>query len=199
MDACTKKPPETHASTAEGGIYCPFSFDDSTDSGVQYCANGTQQCCLSPGSDAGSSSCETFVGNGTAFTQAGGCSNIQDSIWQCGAPTDCTQAGPVLPLADGGPGVASDAGPIVCCLVGGNLEANYDSCSNIQATHFGGTTCQPASACQGSIPVFDSAKATTYTDPLYTVCVTSTDCPTTGQTCTPIYTTGTPIGVCLPQ
>jgi hypothetical protein len=103
----------------------------------------------------------------------------------------------VLPLADGGPGVASDAGAIVCCLLGGDLEANYDSCSGIQSTHFGGTSCQPSSLCQGSVPVVDEGK--TYQDPLYTVCVTSADCPTAGQTCTAIYTTGTPIGVCLPQ
>jgi hypothetical protein len=54
--------------------------------------------------------------------------------------------------------------PIVCCLVGGDLQDDYDSCSGIQSTYFGGTSC-----------------------------------PQLGQTCTPIYTTGTPIGVCLPQ
>jgi hypothetical protein len=200
-DAACAKPPETHPSKADGGIYCPYSFNDLTDSGTQYCTTGAQQCCLSGGGDAGPSVCAPIDDSTAAFNGGlGSCGATYEAAWQCGNSADCTQAGPLLPLADGGPGVAptGDAGALVCCLLGGSLEADT-SCNGYQKTHFGGTTCQPSSLCQGSVAVVSGTK--TYADPLYTTCTdttTSTDCPT-GKTCTAIFTTGTAIGVCLPQ
>lgn len=80
----------------------------------------------------------------------------------------------------------------MCCLVGGSLET-VSSCPTEQKTHFGGTTCQPASACTGTVTVG------AFVDPLYTVCEQQSDCTLVTQTCTPIFVTGTPLGVCLPQ
>ncbi len=176
----------------DAGIYCPYSYDDAGT--IQYCAPGTEQCCLSPGGDAGGvSACVPFAGSGTTYNSgAQGCPT-GDTMWQCSSPLDCASAGPVLPI-DGG---APDSGAIVCCLVGGALaSATAPYCTTAQKTHFGGTSCQPASACTGSISVTSAGK--TFVDPMYVACEQPSDCTGAGQTCTPIYTSGTSIGVCLP-
>ncbi len=184
------KPSSLHVPIPDGGVYCPYSFNDAIDAGIQYCANGTQQCCLSPGADAGPSICQAFDGTGVAFNGGkGGCGAQYLGAWQCSSPADCETAGPQLPI-DGG---APTSGALVCCLAGGALQSESATCSTVQKTHFGGTSCQPASACTGTITIG------TFVDPLYIACEQQSDCPLVTQTCTPIFTTGTPIGVCLPQ
>jgi hypothetical protein len=192
VDSGPCKQPALHVPTVAGGIYCPYSFNDVTDSGTQHCANGTQECCLSPGGDAGPSVCQTVDGTGVGFNGGlAGCAAKYSAVWQCSSPVDCANAGPILPI-DGG---APTSGALVCCMVGGPLEADTSAgiCTGVEKTHFGGTTCQPAAACTGTITVG------LFTDPLYTVCEQQSDCTGASQTCTPIYVTGTPIGVCLPQ
>ena len=187
------KSPTLHPPTPDGGIFCPYSYDDAGE--LQYCNNGTQECCVSAGGDAGGSSgCQAFDGTGTSFNGGtAGCPS-GDTVWQCDSPADCVTGtfGPTLPI-DGG---APTTGATVCCLVGGSLEsAKAPYCTTANKTFFGGTMCEPASACTGSINVVTSTFSGA--DPLYTVCETQADCAT--GTCTPIYVSGTPIGVCLPQ
>ncbi len=190
------KSPTLHVPKVDGGVYCPYSFNDATDAGVQYCANGTQQCCLSGGGDAGPSVCQAFDPSTQAYNGGlGSCATVYEKAWQCSSPLDCESAGPVIPNAPAG--AAGD--PIVCCLVGGSLEAASTAsgyCSTAQKSYFGGTTCQPKSACAGEYKYGD---ASTDEDLLYTVCEQDSDCTGTGQHCQAIYVTGTSIGVCIPQ
>jgi len=199
-DAGPCKSPALHVPEADGGIYCPFSYNDATDAGTQYCGSGANaalgQCCLSGGGDAGPSICQAFDKTAGDFNGGlAGCGATYEAAWQCGSPLDCTNGvGPALPI-DGG---APTTGATVCCLVGGALAADTSAgvCSTVQKTHFGGTTCQPADACHGSVSVVSAGKS--YVDPLYVACEQNSDCTGTGQTCTAIYVTGTAIGVCLP-
>ena len=178
MDAACAKPPALHA-PSDAGIYCPYSFNDATDSGIQYCARGTQQCCVSPSTDAGISDCENI----------GSCSNATFKAWQCSAPSDCAGA-----TTDGG----ADAGPVVCCLISGAVGAD-SNCSGYQKTKgLDSVTCMAASACQGPITVG------AFMDVHYVACEKQSDCDQTassfggdGGTCTAVKTSGTPIGLCL--
>lgn len=179
-DAACAKPPSLHA-PSDAGIYCPYSFNDATDSGIQYCARGTQQCCVSPSTDAGISDCENL----------GACANSTFKTWQCSAPSDCAGVA-VDGGADGG------NGPVVCCLISGKVGAD-PNCSGYQKTKgLDSVTCMAASACQGDITIG------AYPDTHYVACEKQSDCDQTassfggdGGTCTPVKTSGTPIGLCL--
>jgi hypothetical protein len=169
------KPPSLHAPSATG-VYCPFSWDNATDAGVKYCSGSTPQCCVSPSSDAGISDCE-----GTGY-----CKDATFKQWQCSAPSDCA-------------GVTSDAGgPVVCCLVSGAVEPD-PNCNGFQKTKgLGSVTCKAASQCQGTIQV------NSFSDVQYVACESQADCAASaaafggdGGTCTPVKTSGTPIGLCL--
>jgi hypothetical protein len=156
------KPPALHVPVADGGVYCPYSFNDATDSGIQYCSGATPQCCVSPSSDAGPSDCEAV----------GACASSTSTVWQCSAPSDC----------------AGTAGN-VCCIISGPLEPDT-ACSGYQKTKgLDSITCMPAADCTGPI------EAGAYLDTHYVACEQQSDC-TTG-TCTPVFTSGSPIGVCL--
>jgi hypothetical protein len=116
--------PALHASSPDGGIYCPFSKDFTVDGGsYAYCTNGTQECCLSPSSDAGLSVCATTGNCATGF-----------SPWECGGPEDCID--PANP---------------VCCLTAGPTEMST-SCPGTDKTEgFDGTHCTTAAICTGQV------------------------------------------------
>ncbi|MGO8992684.1 MAG: hypothetical protein ACLQVI_05110 [Polyangiaceae bacterium] len=183
------KPPEFFAPVADGGIYCPYSFNDATDAGVQYCGAdttsgqnaGLTQCCVSPSTDAGPSVCQA----------PGTCTQSTATIWQCSGSSDCAN---YYPNTDGG------GGPVVCCLVAGKIrpEPSTDSHPGCTSTEgLDSVTCQAASTCTGTVVVG------TYTDYNYIACQTQNDCIATtangndGGTCTGVYSSGSPIGLCL--
>ena len=167
---CT--PPALHVPKDAGDTYCPFSFNDATDSGTQYCNSPTQMCCVSPASASGPSDCET---------KATTCATAGFKVWQCASPVDC--GGGSTP---------------VCCLIGGPLKAD---CGGFQKTNgFDSTTCVAnVAACPASI-VVDAGGGKAYTDTGFIACEQDSDCAAvTGKThCLAIKTTGTSIGVCQP-
>jgi hypothetical protein len=116
--------PELHVSTADGGIYCPFSKDFTVDGGdYAYCTTGTQSCCLSPSSDAGLSTCETTGSCPTGFSQ-----------WQCAGPEDCV-----------------DPSNPVCCLTAGPTESNTSCVGTLKTKGFDNTRCTTATECMGTV------------------------------------------------
>jgi hypothetical protein len=171
------KPPGLHIPQPDGGVYCPFSYNDATDAGIQYCSGATPQCCVSPASDAGISDCEAI----------GPCASSTFKVWQCSSPSDCA-------------GITSDAGtgPTVCCLVSGAVEPD-PKCAGFQKTKgLDSVTCTAASACQG--PIMTGG----FTDTHYVACEQQADCDQSasafggdGGTCTPVKASGTAIGLCL--
>jgi hypothetical protein len=171
------KPPALHIPEADGGVYCPFSYNNATDAGIQYCSGATPQCCVSPASDAGPSDCEAV----------GACKDSTFKTWQCSAPSDC--AG--YPVDGGGE-------PVVCCLISGAIEAD-PACTGYQKTKgLDSVSCAPASQCVGPITIGK------YMDVHYVACEQQSDCTASaaafggdGGTCTAVKTSGTPIGLCL--
>jgi hypothetical protein len=174
--ACAK-PPALHVPEADGGVYCPFSYNNVTDAGIQYCSGATPQCCVSPASDAGPSDCEAV----------GACANSTFKTWQCSAPSDC--AG--YPVDGGGE-------PVVCCLISGPVEADPTCTGHQKTLGLDSVACAPASQCVGPITVGK------YMDVHYVACEQQSDCTASaaafggdGGTCTAVKTSGTPIGLCL--
>jgi hypothetical protein len=86
----------------------------------------------------------------------------------------------------------------VCCLISGTVEADT-KCNGYQKTKgLDSVSCMPAAQCQGSITEGQ------YTDTHYVACEQQADCNASaaafggdGGTCTPVFTSGTPIGLCL--
>jgi hypothetical protein len=184
------KAPTFHAAVADGGIYCPFSFNDATDAGVQYCGAdtptgndvGLPQCCLSPVNDAGA----------TSTCQAPGpCATSGWTQWQCAGTQDCTNYYS---------GEDAGGGPVVCCLGAGKtrIDPSGSHIGCLETEGLDSVTCKAASACAGSY------MSGTYTDYYYVACESQADCNANaanaggdGGTCTGIYSSGTPIGLCL--
>jgi hypothetical protein len=109
----------------DAGLYCPYDYGPDG-GGAAHCKTGTEMCCLSPSSDAGSSVCEAV---GASCTQAG------FGVWQCSSPAECPGATPV------------------CCLTAGPPEAD-PNCSGYQKTKgFDSTTCMAAGKCTGTVVV----------------------------------------------
>jgi hypothetical protein len=181
--ACT--PPVLYPPPQDGGIYCPFSAATATRAGSQTCANGSQMCCVSPGSDAVRSSCQPFGATCPVPVSSFG-------VWQCSSPQDCVGA----PVDGGG-------GPLVCCLVSGYTEV-ANSGAGCPATYktaggFNSVTCTAASQCVGTTQVPNLASdGGTFTDYLAVVCEANEDCVAAGagSTCTPVLVAGTGVGLC---
>lgn len=122
-DAGCVSPPKLFPVKADAGdFYCPFAA--KTDGGKStYCTDTTQVCCLSPSSDAGSSTC----------VAQGACTTAGWSTWGCSAPQDCPGSN------------------MACCLQAGPLEADL-KCAGYQKTKgFGASTCMSAAACTGTV------------------------------------------------
>ncbi|HEY1698075.1 MAG TPA: hypothetical protein VGG39_38205 [Polyangiaceae bacterium] len=176
------KSPSLHPPVDGGGLYCPFSFNDATDSGVVYCTQPGQMCCVSPSTEAGISDCENVGAN---------CTTNGYTPWQCSAPSDCNGITPIT--IDGG----ASSGPVVCCLTAGALVADTSSgiCANVQKTKGNaGNVCMYAADCVPGTTVTEG----TFTDTRMVACESDPDCANiTGNThCTAVYTIGTQIGVC---
>jgi hypothetical protein len=179
------KSPSLHPPEDGGGLYCPFSFNDAIDAGVQYCTQPGQMCCVSPSTDAGISDCENV---GAA------CGTTGFTPWQCSAPSDCTNFNVPVTTVDGG----ATSGPVVCCITAGAVGADTSSgiCAGVQKTKGNaGNLCMYQADCQGT--VIDGQ----FTDTRYVACEADPDCANiTGLThCTAIYTIGTQIGICTAQ
>jgi hypothetical protein len=183
-DAGTCKSPELHPPVDGGGLYCPFSFNDAIDSGIQYCTQPGQMCCVSPATDAGISDCENVGAN---------CTTTGFTPWQCSAPSDCTNFNVPVTTVDGG----ASSGPVVCCITAGAVKADTSSgiCAGVEKTEGNaGNLCMYQADCQGT--VIDG----TFTDTRYVACESNADCAsiTGATTCTAVYTIGTSIGICTP-
>jgi hypothetical protein len=147
-DAGCTSPPALHISSADGGIYCPFSKNFDVDGGeYAYCTTGTQSCCLSPSSDAGLSVCTTIGNCATALPNS--------EEWQCAGPEDCKSGGSV------------------CCLTSGPTEANAECVNTLKTKGFDNTRCMASqAACSGTVD------AGMYTDNQFVVCEKQADCAT---------------------
>lgn len=114
-------PPKLFAPSTKG-IFCPYSKNPDGGAGAEYCTVGTQDCCLSPSTDAGPSVC----------AKIGACPST-DAVWACSAPEECGKQG------------------LVCCLTAGPVEAD-PACTGYQKTKgFNNTRCTTAQACSGMI------------------------------------------------
>jgi hypothetical protein len=104
----------------KAGVFCPFGKTDAGKS--EYCTANAQVCCLSPSTDAGSSTCSAPGTCASGFAE-----------WACAAPQECAGSG------------------VVCCLQAGPLEAD-PKCSGYQKTKgFNSTTCMPSAKCTGTV------------------------------------------------
>ena len=118
-DAGCASPPKLFPPT-EAGVFCPFGRTDAGKS--EYCTPNSQVCCVSPSSDAGSSTCNT----------PGTCTSGW-STWACASPQECAGSG------------------MVCCLQAGVLEPDL-KCSGYQKTKgFTSTTCVSTAKCTGTV------------------------------------------------
>jgi hypothetical protein len=119
-DAGCASPPKLFPTKDGGDVFCPFGKTDAGKS--EYCKPTTQVCCISPSSDAGSSTCSA----------PGSCTTGWPS-WACSAPSECAGSG------------------VVCCLQAGPLEAD-PNCSGYQKTKgFTSTTCMASAKCTGTV------------------------------------------------
>lgn len=116
-------PPKLYA-PSDAGVYCPYSKSDA--SATQYCAPGSQVCCLAPIDDAGGSS--------PSVCQQGPCATNWRA-WACASPSECPTPGDV------------------CCLTAGPVEAD-PKCAGYQKTKgFDNTACIPAAKCTGTVMI----------------------------------------------
>jgi hypothetical protein len=132
----------------DAGLYCPYDYGPDG-GGAAHCKVGTQICCLSPSTDAGSSVCSASSATPT-------CAAAGFQVWQCSSPAEC----------------AGNANGTTCCLTAGPVEAD-PNCSGFQKTKgFDSTTCTTPAKCTGTVTVG------AFTDDLTVVCEKQSDCAT---------------------